>query len=289
MTRKTPIAFFYRFVFVCLIAFTFQSCRYPSIFLSNTTNVPNLSQKKDGNVSAYLGLDHVELQGAYSPKNRLGLFVNSYTTYGTFLTNTNTGIEDPSVFFEAASGYYQLIKESLWFFDLYGGVGYGHRSFKGANDPYDMTGQIHQEDNIRTVYGKVFFQSSIFYKVPGFQFTLSNQIGGLFFNVMDITEGGTNGYPLIFHKNYSPFSVLNDNIALTFKMGRRNCKFILQLTANIAPDAPFSGSPFDFGYSEIFGYQGLYFNSRPLGINIGLQYTFGHTAPKTDASVIQEK
>jgi len=259
---------------ICIIPALLQSCLSPSIYLSNSTNTPNLTNKNEGNVNTYIGLSRIELQGAYSPTRNFGILFNGYSTYNAFDNLANGQSNNTSSFAELAGGFYHPLGSlSNWFFDVYGGYGMGSRTYNGAVDQSGLSGKYPTIVDIYTSYNKLFIQPTVFYKRQKFEFSLSIQFSELLFNYINVwyfeTYSSYQGHPNIPPIYSGPQNYVNENFAATFKYGLKRVKLITQIANTIAPSAVNPSSYFG-------GYDGLYFNARPIEINVGIQYSFGH-------------
>lgn len=243
-----------------------QSCA-PSIHVPNTTNTPNLSKKFECNVNGYVGIDHAELQTAFSPAKNIGMFINGYS-YIYDKNNKNTN------FLEGAFGYYHHLIDSTLFLDLYGGYGYGQREHHETSGSEFLAANNVFYYDIATSYNKAFIQTALFFKQKNFQSSLSVQGYWLFFNYMNVNEKQIHyisnyiTVPFELDKKYGTPTIFNYNVGITNKFGWKNFKFIVQTAITSAISTPVDGTQTSNLFREI------YFNKRFFEVNIGLQYSF---------------
>lgn len=261
-----------RNLFILLISTcaVLQGC-IPSVYLSDSVNTPNLTQKKDGSIDGYLGIDHMELQGSCSPSSNIGIFANGYSTYNS---SQSSGTDvTPSLFIEGAIGYYHPIRSSNIYFDLYGGGGTGERNYNGGTY---LSGVTEPTMTMNTSYNKLFLQSSIYYKQNRIEFSISDQISDLYYNYMNVTVYTFDFYhPIqgftmpVQSQNYSHLSLFDNNLAFTIKYGWKKFKFIAQVAVDYTPNAPYPTSQSNSAIPV-----GFMFNTRTGAINLGIQYSF---------------
>ncbi len=260
-----------RFVFpkllIAVIAVLFQSCAREGVYLSNSTNTPNLEKKNDANLNGYFGVNHFEFQGSYSPINHIGVIGNEYFS-------TIQGAQ----FFEGGIGYYNSIPNTKIHFDVFAGFGSGKRSYSFTQEEFDFVWMANvgtETSNIYTAYNKLFLQGSFYFLWNDkYQLALTGQIANLHFNTMQIEMedqsqnqfvNGGNSMPLsvLYNQTFKDLNLFNYSTALTFKMKVfKHFKFVSQIMTNTTPGAPYNGN-----------YNNVYFNGRSLCINLGLQYS----------------
>ena len=96
---------------------------FMSSFYMGATLIPEeypalLQEKNDGVISlGYLPVSYLQLSGAYSPVNGLGLKANLSSSVTNVIFNV-----------QFAPGYYKMLSDKM-IIEAYGGVGYGHDYF----------------------------------------------------------------------------------------------------------------------------------------------------------------
>jgi len=237
-----------------------QSCAVESVYLSNSTNTPNLTNKFDGNANALLGLNHAELQGAFSPIKNLGIFFNGYKA-----------IQNSSQLMDFALGYYHQISKTNIYYDIYAGVGFGQRVYLGS--PWDnlnktMYSDLMNIENIHTVFSKQFLQASVYYFwAEKFEVSITGQVANLNFNSMQIDlENYYNYSPsttsVLFNQTFKNLDLFNFTTAATIKYKfAEHFKIFSQLMTNTTINPPYQGN-----------YNNIYFNARSFCLNLGVQF-----------------
>lgn len=124
-----------------VVAVFFTSCA--PIYYPNRLNAPMIKEKGAFNVEGSVGFTGFDLQGAYSPKENIGLMAN-FSTIGGSSSHNHT-------FFEAGAGYYNSLG-TKGLFEVYGGGGYGQA--KGST--FDFP-----ESTLSGSYYRLFIQPSI--------------------------------------------------------------------------------------------------------------------------------
>ena len=248
-----------RFIFLSMIAFTFQQCG-PSLHVYNTTNAPCLKEKKEGNLNLYPGADHFELQAAYSPFQNFGLMINSYAAQPR--NNSSAGTN----FGELGLGRYHTVgkqdRSFKWFYDVFAGFGLGQRRYDGVTSDLDFAGNNYYY-SISSSYQKYFVQGSIFFIKGRHRLALGLQ-GALFhFQNMDFIYGYQNTILYEFHSTDLQLLDLNGSISYKYNF-KGNFSFIIQVAKNTS-----SPNHIPFGTNDIF-----VLNQRFIEFNCGLQFSF---------------
>jgi hypothetical protein len=251
----------------------FSSCAGLHVF--NSTNAPCLRTKHDGNVNAYVGADHAELQATYAPVNHLGLFLNGYGASSIASLGAQSSFNSSGTnLLEGAGGYFteigKLSSGFHLFCDVYAGLGTGQRKYNG-----ESSFNTYDEYAVSSSYQKAFLQGSVYLIKGRSQLALSVQGSLFYFNYLDEQLsyqwhlGAVPGALLSREK----FSVYNTNIALTYKLRVFNrFSLIAQLAGNL------NNMSSNYPILDQYGipHSGLNFNGRPVELNVGFQYCFGY-------------
>lgn len=97
---------------LCLIITLLYSCAPTTYtYIKTIPNTPFLREQGDRNINVNFNTNKVEIQGAYSPVNHIGIQANSF-------------ISSTASYGELVGGYYQPVKD-IFLWEVYGGMGYG--------------------------------------------------------------------------------------------------------------------------------------------------------------------
>ena len=238
-------------------SFAFVSCG-PGLHLFNAANPPCLTKRNSGAANVYIGGKQLELQGAFSPVNQLGIMGNASFGFGRSVETK---------LFEGSIGFYNHLSDYLHT-ELYLGGGYGERRYNGPSE--NMPFSTADFFDFSAYYSKFFVQPAIFSKKDRKEFVASVQIGGFFFRSITFKEKfaahANNTVPdVVVMKNDAPVLV-SLQPALTFKFGANKVKFVTQVSSNFFVD---DGTTLP----EITKYIPL--SQQWLQITLGLQIRFG--------------
>lgn len=258
---------------LCLLLFTILviGCS-PGLMVYNTVNTPSFTNKGQAKINLFTNLTHAELQFAYSPKERIGLFANSYYEFanvgskGTYLA-------------EGACGYYSDLENTNWHFDVFGGLGLGSRKYQGGWNNFFLYN--HDDNGINTYYSsfyaKFFAQSSLYYRSDRTEVAFTLQPGIFYFSSynlrMDTFFYAGHFSSSTYQLNRIP--VINLNPAFTYKYLWNHFGFVFQLASNIELTNPtFTGVKNSIKVYNYTGPTSLNFTSRPIALNVGVQIQF---------------
>lgn len=212
---------------IALVLLVFSSCAVRSVYIPVSQNVPLFDSVKSLHLNAYVGGNHIELQGAINPVRKLALASN---------INFGTGIS----IYDFAVGTYGYSKNANWRYELFGG--YGHNSnfaFQTAN--YNsLIKQPIKNYEVRSLYDKYYIQPSFgyfghikMYKL-NYSFALSARVSALYYQLYSFKEiddaasqvAGQNIY--IHDVNYKNRMIYLLEPCFTNKIGYRNVYITLQ-------------------------------------------------------------
>jgi hypothetical protein len=249
--------------------FFFTGCVGLHVF--NSPNTLCLKAKEETNANVFVGNDHVEVQGAYSPKEHVGVFLNSYVAYpSVFSTYNSTG----TIFGEGAVGYYSAFKKSSsdpWlFYDVYAGGGAGQRKYTGTTG-YESTDN--EQWVVSSAYDKAFIQASVYLIKGRSQLALAYQGAWIYFTALDsrMVDAGYGFNPDAYYSRNN-FSVFNNNYSLTYKLRLfRKASIIWQVAYN---RSNYTGSPILNNWTALHPYSNLPFDGRGPQLNMGFHFAF---------------
>ncbi|MFI5148816.1 MAG: hypothetical protein ACHQRM_03720 [Bacteroidia bacterium] len=255
-----------------LLPMLLQQCT--GVYVYNTTQTPNLSSKHQQQGSLYVGADHEEAQAAWSPKEHLGIMVNSYLC-SPFFSDGHNYNSWGTVQGEAAVGYYRCFKKDTLihcplFFDVYGGGGLGQRMYDGILGSNGFSGS-YSGYNLFLTNEKAFLQSSVFYNKKRLELAFTYQFATYFINAFNLSQTSLDSRMLptpylisSFHNDY----FTNLNIAFTVKEHWNHITFIEQMAFNKALNYPQAWT-----VDPNTGTYPLPWDSRFIAINLGIQFS----------------
>ncbi len=258
-----------KFTGLLLLTLFFQACAGLHVF--NTVQSPDLGAKGEGKITAYTGLDHAELQGAYALCKHYAIMAN---TYSSWATNTNESNSGGTMFGEAAFGRFQCIKKDTvknraWYYDVYAGGGWGQRKYLGTSQVFTLAES--DEWSLFSDYEKTFLQASVFRRTKNWIASFTLQGAWFYYNTFNYKLiYAQNGYYSGAQTDFRDHSFFDINGAFTLKRQIHRIALVLQLAANL----PFINALPVHPEATNSYFEPTPFNSRPIGINFGLQYSF---------------
>ncbi len=225
-----------RFGPLLAVLFLFSGCAVRSVYIPVSQNCPLFGPEKELQAVAYVGANHIELQGALTPVKNLALIGN---------LNYGSGIS----IYEAAVGIYRYSANTRWRWEAFTGYGYNTNfAYQTAN--YNaLTNTSVKDYEVQSLYHKYFLQSSFgyfgemkMYKIK-YSFSFSSRFSAEYFKVYSFKElddqaTQTSGAPVYIYNiaYHNSFMYLLEP-CITNKVGIKNLSIVLQAQAFF----PYSG------------------------------------------------
>ncbi len=236
-----------------------SSCAVRSLYIPVSQNTPLFGKEKVLQATAYVGVNHIELQVAHNPIKKMAICGN---------INFGTGIS----IYDLALGTYGHGSNSNWRYETF--VGYGYNSnfaFQTAN--YNvLLNQSIKNYEVRSLYQKIYLQPAVgyfdaikMYKMT-YSFSLSARLSANYFSNYTFREiddtATTNSGTTVYLKNinYTNRFVYTLEPCFTNKIGLKNIYAILQFQVIIP-------------YSDQINLRNSVF-SQGFIFSLGLQYNF---------------
>ena len=203
-------------LFFMFIASILSSCA-PS-YIPNKINAPLLTSIGEFKGSISTGTSGVDPQVAYALSNHLGLMIN-----GSFASSNDTSeAYEKHQFVEIGAGYFANMGSPQFFYEIYGGMGYGKLESKEKNNLFNS--------RAKTNNTRLFVQSTIGYVSKNIECGVSNR-----FVAANLNESSSEKTCVF----YEP--------ALTCKLGFRLLKAVFQFgvslpLTNVPSHEPFIAS-----------------------------------------------
>ena len=215
--------------FLCIINVLalLPGCAIRSVYVPLSQNTPLFDSNKEIKASGYLGTNHVELQVAHNPVEKLAIATNIY--FGAGIAN-----------YDAAIGSYRYDHTGKWRYELFGGYGYNSNTdYNGGNIlsqaqkvSYDVASQ-YQRLYVQPSVG--FFSNIDMYKIR-YSFSLSAKASYLYFEDYLFREKNealsTAANPVyLVNTEYHNKGLFTIEPCITNKVGIKNIYGVLQVQA----------------------------------------------------------
>ncbi|MEO6833889.1 MAG: hypothetical protein ABI169_16900 [Chitinophagaceae bacterium] len=258
LTSRIQFSEFLFILLTLLIISLLQGCAIRSLYIPVSQNAPLFDSNKTIVGCAYLGTNHVELQGAYNPTKRVAVAAN---------INFGGGI----AIYDLALGTYGHNRNQKWRYELFAGYGYNSNiTFPTTYSDLFSKQSINYE--INSLYNKFYVQPAFGYFGEikmyrlNYSFSLSSRFSYLNFSrflyrEIDVIKTIDPDNPVyIINRSYINKGIYLFEPCITNKVGINNLSGILQLQAIIP-------------YSEEIDLHDTKF-SPGLLFSVGLQYRF---------------
>lgn len=238
-----------------IVAYEALVYRHNTKLVVISPNQPCFSSAGQRHLNIFPSGDHIEGQFAFSPKDHLGIYLNTYLPGPLSPLAASKG----TIMGEGACGYYHSIGSSTkWFVDGYAGLGLGQRLYKhGSSYSIDFM----DDCDLSSWYEKMFFQASIYVKKDKNQFALGVEEAFYHYNALHFHYKGTSKFLSNGDLDLHRYNVSLWSPTMTLKHQFKRAIFITQFICNMGDVGRLSsfGSPF----------------VRRVSINCGLQYVLG--------------
>ncbi|MDD2983249.1 MAG: hypothetical protein PHQ74_07670 [Crocinitomicaceae bacterium] len=220
----------------------------PKYYVSNTQNVPLLSEKGEIDLTLAGSGEKVEFQGAYAVTEHLGLKANG----GLFIpANLDNGNGGSGKFIELGAGYFTKINQSEnWIFETYGIVGIGSME---NHLPSTLTDYPTSTGKIAANLLRIGIQPNIGYKTDYFTIALSSRFVHLSYDKINGDLYFDNKQQTDYLRDHASNILIEP--ALTIKGGFERIKLQLQ-----------------YGYS--FNVTDINFRQEQPFVSLGLNFKF---------------
>jgi hypothetical protein len=234
----------------------------PALYIPNVVNVPAFTEEKQLQVSGFVGLDHVEIQGAFNPHKSIGLMANYY------LGNAK--------FYDLGIG--GLIPYKDFRFELFAGYGYAKlRYYRKREDPFIGPKKI---TDLQGRYHRYFVQPNIAYVHTAVTIAVSMRTNYLiydkyhyYYEEAEYYDPSTTYPPTIWEINEDGKNAITIEPAITLKAGNKYVKAFVQAGA-VVPLAKEDQYAAGHSYNHFIG--------KSEFLNTGLQLSLGLAKKKTD-------
>lgn len=211
-----PINYMLRFIFILCLIFTLSSC-HTTFYIPNAQNVPLHSEA--GQIQFRGGLSEGP-SAAYNPDFHLSYAITDHwavmTNFTDYVMHKSPNVDGRLL--EAGGGYYDVIGDSRWVWEVY--AGYGNGWGRHHNDFHRNDFSLH----------RVFLQPDIGYTSDYFDLALSLRISSLHYYRISQTFTPDDSYSNFIDYDLSQNrQKLTIEPALTLRGGYKYIKIQLQL------------------------------------------------------------
>lgn len=212
---------------VVLLLLLFSGCAVRSVYIPVSQNTPLFDSIKSVHATAYIGSNHIELQGAFNPVKRLAIASN---------INFGTGIS----IYDFAFGTYGYAKDARWRYEIFCGYGYNSNFTYQTANYNTLLQQPVKNYEVRSLYDKYYLQPSLgyfghikMYKL-NYSFSFSARLSAMYYKLYSFKEiddaatqlAGQNVY--VYNINYKNRMVYLTEPCITNKVGYKNLYGVLQ-------------------------------------------------------------
>ncbi len=172
-----------------IMGISLSSCFSPGVYVQKSTNTPAFEGENEFKVSTTSTFR--ELNMAYTPVNHLGIIANGIyrSSDGDEVTFSDKAYPLNQKYYlgELGLGYYTNWNDNKFFFETYGGVGFGKTQYQKANYYVFPIGKISDIENYESRITQFFVTPAVGYRIPFADkckaiFILSTNLNGVQFS-----------------------------------------------------------------------------------------------------------